>query len=164
MYKMISAFMEILRIQNFSEVIRCHSLPSEMHERERNATVCQHLMCDLDVSLSSAHKPSLLQYTHLSAVKGEINSLPCHSLSAFFFFLIVHTHTQMHARSNFVCTLKNFSAPLHEPFEKLQLCPVTSSQTETQVLLPVFMWFPNNLGLPMVPHKNVEGAITLPAL
>lgn len=28
----------------------------------------------------------------------------------------------------------------------------------------VFMWFPNNLGLPTVPHKNAEGAITLPAV
>lgn len=26
------------------------------------------------------------------------------------------------------------------------------------------MWFPNNLGLPVVPHKKVEGAITLPAV
>ena len=26
--------------------------------------------------------------------------------------------------------------------------------------LPVFMWFPNNLGLPTVPPKNVEEAIT----
>lgn len=121
-------------------------------------------MCDLARSPRSVHQLYRPYGAQMNLGLSKGNTLICRlvTLGAALCYSLT-THTSIRRLVTCSPGKESLVPPLRLPelFEQLQLYSVTSPQTETQVPVPIFMWFPNNLGLPTVPHKNVEGAITL---
>lgn len=119
-----------------------------------NATMCHDVPETLEIS-----PPALPHPINLQAPKGQnFDSVPGDARCSLF---STHTHkkTPRCSQRLITCAWKTFC--VKGPFEKPQLCSVTSPQTGAQVPLHVFffkffMWLPNNLGSPAVSHKTLR--------
>lgn len=123
-----------------------------------NVTLCMRLLGEMSafhlIWPNPICTPILPPRIRLSAVKGQnIDSESCNGWSSRLIEI------PKCVRRRITCACWNVLGMSSYKSARWQL-----HRRRLRCRFPVFMWFPNNLGLPTVPHKNVEGAITLPAV